>query len=122
MSALAAVPDSRTRILEATAQCIADDGLSAVRMAGIARAAGVSTALLHYHFETKEHLFEQVLRHSYESSTILDQETLRQVGLTPAQRLATYLNRCLPSDSTLRRDLLLWQEFGAMSPRHPGMA
>ena len=91
-------------------------------MAGIARAAGVSTALLHYHFETKEQLFEAALRHSYESSTILDQEALRRDGLAPAERLAAYLERCLPTDTTLTRDLLLWQEFAAMSPRQPAMA
>jgi AcrR family transcriptional regulator len=118
----AAAADTRLRILEATATCIAQDGVAAVRMAGIARAAGVSTALLHYHFETKEQLFEQVLRHSYESSTLLDQESLRREGLSPAQRLAAYLDRCLPSDELLARDLLLWQEFGAMSPRNPAMA
>jgi AcrR family transcriptional regulator len=117
-----AAVDTRQRILEATATCIAEDGVAAVRMAGIARAAGVSTALLHYHFETKEQLFEQVLRYSYDSSTLLDQESLRREGLTPAQRLAAYLDRCLPSDELLERDLLLWQEFGAMSPRNPSMA
>jgi AcrR family transcriptional regulator len=117
-----AAVDTRQRILEATAACIAEDGVAAVRMAGIARAAGVSTALLHYHFETKEQLFEQVLRYSYDSSTLLDQESLRREGLTPAQRLAAYLDRCLPSDELLERDLLLWQEFGAMSPRNPSMA
>ncbi|MFN8156204.1 MAG: TetR/AcrR family transcriptional regulator [Candidatus Nanopelagicales bacterium] len=122
MTVAPAAVDTRQRILEATATCIAEDGVAAVRMAGIARAAGVSTALLHYHFETKEQLFEQVLRHSYDSSTLLDQESLRREGLTPAQRLAAYLDRCLPSDELLARDLLLWQEFGAMSPRNPSMA
>ena len=122
MSVAPASVDTRQRILEATATCIAEDGVAAVRMAGIARAAGVSTALLHYHFETKEQLFEQVLRYSYDSSTLLDQESLRREGLTPAQRLAAYLDRCLPSDPHLERDLLLWQEFGAMSPRNPSMA
>ncbi len=122
MTVAAAAADTRQRILEATATCIAEEGVAAVRMAGIARAAGVSTALLHYHFETKEQLFEQVLRYSYDSSTLLDQESLRREGLTPAQRLAAYLDRCLPSDDLLARDLLLWQEFGAMSPRNPSMA
>jgi AcrR family transcriptional regulator len=82
----------------------------------------VSTALLHYHFETKEQLFEAALRHSYESSTILDQEALSRDGLAPAGRLAAYLERCLPTDASLTRDLLLWQEFAAMSPRQPAMA
>lgn len=113
---------SRTRILEATARCIAESGVEGVRMAGIARAAGVSTALLHYHFATKEALFERVLRRSYEQSSQLDLAALRDQGRTAPERLGAYLDRCLPSDPDLRRDLLLWQEFGAMSPRHPAMA
>ena len=82
----------------------------------------MSTALLHYHFATKEALFERVLRHSYESSTLLDLAAMRDDGLGVAERLAAYLNRCIPSDDLLHRDLLLWQEFGAMSPRYPAMA
>lgn len=116
------VPDTRTRILEATAQCIADDGIAAVRMATIAKQAGVSTALLHYHFATKEHLFESVLRYSYESTTVLDQDALKGSGRVPAERLAAYLDRCLPSDDELARDWLLWQELGLMCLRQPELA
>ncbi len=36
-----------------------------VRVARIARAAGVSTALVHYHFATREALLGEALRHSY---------------------------------------------------------
>ncbi len=116
------VSDTRTRILEATAECIADDGIAAVRMATIAKAAGVSTALLHYHFATKEHLFESVLRYSYESTTVLDEDSLRGSGRPPAERLAAYLDRCLPSDDELARDWLLWQELGLMCLRQPELA
>ena len=122
MTVTAAAADTRTRILEATADCIASDGIAAVRMVRIAKAAGVSTALLHYHFATKERLFEEVLRHSYESSTVLDQESLRGAGRTPAQRLAAYLDRCLPSDDELARDWLLWQELALMCLRQPAIA
>jgi AcrR family transcriptional regulator len=114
--------DTRSRILEAAAQCIADEGIAAVRMAGIARAAGVSTALLHYHFATKDQLFESVLRYSYESSTVLDQAALRGAGRPAAERLAVYLDRCLPSDPELVRDWLLWQELGLMCLRQPQLA
>jgi AcrR family transcriptional regulator len=122
MSVTEAPVDTRTRILEATARCIAADGVAAVRMATIARAAGVSTALLHYHFDTKEHLFEQVFRHSYTAATVLDQEEMRAAGRSPAQRLAAYLDRCLPSDDELAHDWLLWQELGLMSLRQPALA
>ncbi len=114
--------DTRTRILESAARCIAEDGVAAVRMATIARAAGVSTALLHYHFDTKERLFEEVFRHSYAESYLLDQEEMRAAGRTAAERLAAYLDRCLPSDDDLARDWLLWQELGLMALRQPRLA
>ena len=47
-----AAADARDKILAAAAECIVRDGLAQVRMAGIARAAGVSSGLLHYHFDT----------------------------------------------------------------------
>ena len=56
-----AAADARQRILAAAADCIVRDGLAQVRMASIARAAGVSAGLLHYHFDTKELLFGEVL-------------------------------------------------------------
>ena len=114
--------DSRQRILEATACCIAESGVEGVRMAGIARAAGVSTALLHYHFATKDALFEHVLRWSYEATTHPNPAADRESGLPAPERLAAYLDHCIPSTPDLRRDLLLWQEFGAMSPRDAEVA
>ena len=63
-----AAAEARTRILAAAADCIVRDGLAQVRMASIARTAGVSAGLLHYHFDTKELLFGEVLRYSHEIS------------------------------------------------------
>ena len=41
-------------------------------MASIARTAGVSAGLLHYHFDTKELLFGEVLKYSHEVSMELN--------------------------------------------------
>ena len=56
-----AAEEARNRILVAAADCIVRDGLVSVRMAGIAKQAGVSSGLVHYHFATKEQLFTEVL-------------------------------------------------------------
>src|SRR4051812_24009805 len=99
--AVPAAVESRQRILAAAARNIAELGLARVRMATIAREAGVSTALLHYHFDTKERLFAEVLAYSYERSAELDQAALDRAGGSAAARLSAYLERCLPVDDVL---------------------
>jgi AcrR family transcriptional regulator len=114
--------ESRQRILAAAARNIAELGLAGVRMATIAREAGVSTALLHYHFDTKERLFAEVLAFSYERSAELDQAALDQAGGSAAARLSAYLDRCLPIDETLAEAWLLWQELDLLCLRQPELA
>lgn len=114
--------DTRQRILAAAAANIAELGLAGVRMATIAREAGVSTALLHYHFDTKERLFAEVLTYSYERSAELDQAALDRAGDSAAARLSAYLDRCLPVDDVLAEAWLLWQELDLLCLRQPELA
>ena len=53
--------DARQRILQATMQCFRAYGYEKSSMKLIAAKAGVSQTLLHYHFETKEKLFESAI-------------------------------------------------------------
>jgi AcrR family transcriptional regulator len=117
-----AAEDARNRILAATADCLVRDGLARVRMAGIAKAAGVSSGLLHYHFDTKEQLFAEVLAWSSAASAELTAQALDRAGSEPAQRLMAFLDRCLPSDETLAHEWLLWQELALLSMREPDLA
>ena len=117
-----AAADARTRILAAAADCIVRDGLAKVRMAGIAKAAGVSSGLLHYHFDTKEQLFADVLAYSHGVSSELNQQAMRSAGHHPAERLASFLDRCLPSDESLAHEWLLWQELALLCIRQPELA
>ena len=117
-----AAEEARTRILVAAADCLVRDGLAGVRMAGIAKAAGVSSGLLHYHFDTKDQLFAAVLDHCSRISDRLTEQALDRAGTEPAERLATFLDRCLPSDDKLRRDWLVWQELDLLTMRRPRLA
>jgi AcrR family transcriptional regulator len=109
---------ARERILAAAVERIASDGIDDVRIARIAMDAGVSTSLVHYHFETREALLEQALEYSFELAgdvRIGDEE-----GEAPnhTRRLAAMVDQCLPYPGELERDWILWVELWLRAVRH----
>jgi AcrR family transcriptional regulator len=79
--------------------------------------AGVSTALVHYHFETREALLAEALEHSYE----LAGDVRTDEGEAPdhTTRLAAMVDQCLPFPGLLERDWILWVELWLRAVRHP---
>jgi AcrR family transcriptional regulator len=53
------------RILDAAARLFGREGYRGATMQGVARAAGVSKGLLHYHFQSKEHLLIEAQRQTF---------------------------------------------------------
>ncbi|MFE7773781.1 TetR/AcrR family transcriptional regulator [Streptomyces sp. NPDC057445] len=101
--------ETRERILSAACEVIAEVGFEKIRMRMVAEHAGVSTALLHYHFETREKLFTEAMKHSFaQTGTELE----RDADSVPASViLARILHSLLPTDPELRQDWRLWQEL-----------
>ncbi len=58
--------ETREAILTAACEVIAEIGFEKIRMRMVAERAGVSTAALHYHFDTRENLFAEALRYSFD--------------------------------------------------------
>lgn len=56
---------SISRILEAAARIFGREGFQGASMSAVARAAGVSKGLLHYHFDSKEHLLIEAQRATF---------------------------------------------------------
>jgi AcrR family transcriptional regulator len=54
--------ETRSLVIQAAIQCIAQSGLSKTTIAKVAEAAGVSHALVIFHFKSKENLFSNVLK------------------------------------------------------------
>jgi AcrR family transcriptional regulator len=101
--------ETRERILTAACEVIAETGFEKIRMRHVAERAGVSTALLHYHFDTREKLFTEAMTHSF-AHTAVDAE--RDAETAPAAVvLARILRNLLPADPELRQDWRLWQEL-----------
>jgi AcrR family transcriptional regulator len=110
---------ARERILAAAVERIATDGIDDVRIARIAMDAGVSTSLVHYHFETREALLEQALEYSFELAG--DVRIGEAEGEVPdhTRRLAAMIDQCLPYPGQLERDWILWVELWLRAVRHP---
>jgi AcrR family transcriptional regulator len=60
-SSAAGAADTRQRIMRATVECFREYGYEKSSMKKIAARAGVSQALVHYHFDTKANLFESTM-------------------------------------------------------------
>ncbi|MGH3498457.1 MAG: TetR/AcrR family transcriptional regulator [Nocardioidaceae bacterium] len=106
----------RDEILAATVVCIAESGLSQTRVKDVARQLGVSTALVFYHFETKDALLAAAFEHAVEQDlSRLDRTLARGHGSTDRLRrlLATYG----PTGSA--EGWRLWIDAWALALREP---
>jgi len=80
-------------ILEAAEREFLNKGFAGARTTSIAEAAGVTHAMLHYYFRTKEQLFERILD---EKMRLMSQSVLTafgQPGLPLAERLRNGVER-----------------------------
>jgi AcrR family transcriptional regulator len=103
---------ARDRILAAAVERIAKEGIDEVRIARVAMDAGVSTSLVHYHFETREALLAEALEYSYARAGDV------RMG-EDEDGLAHMIDQFLPHPGVLERDWILWVELWLRAIRHP---
>lgn len=98
-------PDARTRILEAARTEFSERGYDKTSVRGIARAAGVDSALVHHYFGTKDEVFAAAIELSFEPAllvpAVLEGDT-RDVG----ERLA-------------RAFIAIWENPATRAPSSP---
>ena len=80
-------PDTKTRILETAAQVFYKHGYRATGVDAIAKAAGITKATLYHHFENKDKLIKETLKHFSEYWRIEYVKLWDKNGLKPEQRL-----------------------------------
>jgi AcrR family transcriptional regulator len=121
---------ARERILRAACELIAERGIGGARIAQIAKAAGVSTALVHYHFKTREVLLAETLDYAFDLAAAVrlrpvgengDGENGNGDGGSAAQRLADVVEQSLPSTDPGRREWQLWAELWLGAARDPSL-
>ena len=113
---------ARERILAAAVERIASDGIDDMRIARVAMDAGVSTSLVHYHFETREALLGEALEYSYERAGLARLAADEEAEADPERRLLAMVDNCLPYPGELRQDWVLWLELWLRTVRYPELA
>jgi AcrR family transcriptional regulator len=104
----AASDQRRSEILDAVVRVIIDIGFTDMTIANVADAAGISTALVHYHFDSKPKLIEAALRTAADDDRRFREDIVAGPGSATA-RIDACLCRSLPSDSS-DGSWLLWIE------------
>jgi TetR/AcrR family transcriptional regulator len=99
---------TRAAILDAAEEELADHGFRGARMVAIARRAGVTHGLLHYYFDSKEGLYEAVVRRLFEHHLRLF-ERLRESGSVPTAREVVLKSFDLFLDHPNQVRIMLWE-------------
>jgi AcrR family transcriptional regulator len=119
-------PSARERILHAACELIAERGIGGARIAQVAKAAGVSTALVHYHFRNRDVLLSETLDYAFDLASAV---RLRPAGEpdgngdggSAARRLADVVEQSLPTTDPGRREWQLWAELWLGAARDPSL-
>lgn len=110
------VPERREELLGAAVEVIEQRGVAALRVADVARALGVSSALVIYHFETKEKLVAAAFAHAAAADLARLGELLDVPG-SAQDRLREAVRWYSPTG--LAKGWRLWIEGWAVALREP---
>lgn len=111
--------DRQVEVLDETLNQIRKLGMSAVRVADIAKAMGVSPSLIMYHFDTKERLLSEALIRASERDLAALGRITRGAD-TPIQQLMGALEWYSPTGSA--RGWRVWIDAWSVSLRDPTIA
>jgi AcrR family transcriptional regulator len=114
----ASVDERRIEILEATCDVVIERGFAGTRVKDVADRLGVSTGLIHYHFESKDQLFAEAFRHAASA----DVEKLRAAvaaAASPMEKLDQALVYSTPTEA--EPTMMLWIDSWGESLRSPGL-
>ena len=101
--------DRKHTILDAACRVIAQDGAARLRVADVAAEAGVSTALVHYYFATRQEL----LRHAVTDAR------LQAIG-TGRGRVEKLLATWAGDDPAIRANWAVWNEMWQYAAHNDG--
>jgi AcrR family transcriptional regulator len=112
---------ARERILHAACELVAERGIGGARIALVAKAAGVSTALVHYHFRTREMLLAETLDYAFDLASAARVPAIGEHAGddSAARRLAEVIEQSLPDSEPGRREWQLWAELWLGGARDP---
>lgn len=108
----------RTAILQTTRNVLVERGFSAMRIADVARQLGVSTGLIHYHFESKDQLVAETLRFAADEEQAQMEEDIA-AAKGPVAKLDAFFSAYSPKGA--EPGWLLWIDAWGEGLRSPAL-
>jgi AcrR family transcriptional regulator len=102
-----AANDPRERILEAACRAAVARGMGGTRVADIAREAGVSTAVVHYHFATKDAVLMEAARW-VERETVAERDAIVHAEAPATVKLGEFLEEQRLRNDLSRQEIILY--------------
>ena len=126
-AALKASPKKRTaskeerqlQLIRATIRSVAKNGLSDTTMATIAKEAGLSQGIINLHFQSKDRLLAETIRHITDEYRAAWEKALNSAGLSPAERLTALVEVYFKMPVCDRNKLAVWFAFWGESKSRP---
>ena len=112
----------RLELIHATLGSIAQRGIGNTSIAHVANEAGLSQGIVNLHFQSKERLFTESLRHLADEYRANWENTLDKAGENPAARLAALVNMDFSRKVCERKKLAVWFAFWGEARSRPTYA
>ncbi len=109
----------RQQLIEATIDVMARKGYSGTTMFDVAKAAGLSSGIVNFHFETKEKLLVETLKYLADEYRANWHKALNAAGKDPAEQLSALLFSDFNPDICAPRKLAAWCAFWAEAQSRP---
>jgi len=103
--------ERRRQLIDATINCIARKGLGGMTLSDVAREAGLSQGIVNLHFDSKDNLLAETLRHLAEEYGEQFTKALDKAPDAPAAKLLAILEMDLKPALCDRRKLAVWFAF-----------
>ena len=102
--------ERREQILSAACVVISEIGFKSLRIADVAKRAGMSTGTVHYYFDTKRDLMHAAFEYNFEHSLARRTPILEQFP-DPRDRLHAFVESYLPKDEVTIGAWCVWAEL-----------
>jgi len=101
----------RGQLIAATMKCIARNGMSSTSIGDVAREAGLSQGIVNLHFESKDNLLKETLRHLADDYKTRFNKALESSGPDAAGKLLAVMQLDLRPAVIDRQKIAVWFAF-----------
>jgi TetR/AcrR family transcriptional repressor of bet genes len=101
----------RQQLIDATMKCIGRKGMASSTLSDVAKEAGLSQGIVNLHFESKDNLLTETLRHVADEYKTQFNKALEKSGPAPAQKLLALMELDLRPSICDRGKIAVWFAF-----------